>query len=88
MQTSKIKRGDRVKVIGIPPNLPDDRDLKTRSLFEKCLGVTFEVMALERVDDLDVPLVRLDVGSVVGKKTWEHTIWIEPKFVEIVSDCR
>ena len=82
--TSTVKAGDRVKVIGVPPNL-HGKDLKTRSLFEKCVGAAFEVLGFEYAEGLDVPLIRLDVGHVRGKKSWEDTIWIEPQFVEIVS---
>jgi hypothetical protein len=33
-----MKAGDKVVLIGIPPNLPDDEEMRTRELFEKCLG--------------------------------------------------
>jgi len=83
--TSTIKAGDRVKVIGVPANLHDKNDLRTRSLFEKWVGAAFEVLGFEYAEGLDVLLIRLDVGHVLGKKSWEDTIWIEPPFVEIVS---
>jgi hypothetical protein len=78
-----MKIGDKVKVVGIPPDVHDHDDLKTRSLFEKCMGKVFQVEGLEKVEGLDHPLVRLDVGHVVGKNSWEHTIWVEPEFVEL-----
>ncbi len=47
-----MKVGDRVKVIGIPPDVrdrKDDKELATRSLCEKCLGEVFKIQALEKV---------------------------------------
>jgi hypothetical protein len=83
-----MKVGDRVKVIGIPPDVHDSKDdkgLATRSLFEKCLGKVFQIQALESVEGLTFPLVKLDVGHVLGKQSWEDTIWIEPEFVELAD---
>ena len=82
-----MKVGDRVKVIGIPRDIQDskdDNDLATRSLFEKCLGGVFEIQALENVEGLDCPLLKLDVGQVLGKESYMETIWIEQEFVEPV----
>lgn len=81
-----MKIGDKVKVVGIPPDVHDEDDLKTRSLFAKCIGKVFQVEGLEKVEGLDRPLVRLDVGHVVGKNSWEHTIWVEPEFVELALE--
>jgi len=75
-----VKTGDKVKLIGIPPNLPDD-DLNTRGLFEKCMGQSFVVMGMESVEGLPYPLVRLDVGRVLGEEPWKHTIWVEPEYL-------
>ena len=78
--------GDKVRVVGIPPHVYDEDDLKTRSLFEKCIGKVLQVEGLEKVEGLNHPLFRLDVGHVVGKNAWEHTIWVEPEFVEFTSE--
>ena len=80
-----MKAGDKVKVVRIPPDVHDDNELRTRALFEQCVGGVFEVVAIENVEGLDVPLLRLDVGHVVGKESWKDTIWIEPKYVELVD---
>jgi hypothetical protein len=47
-----LRIGDKVTVIGIPPDARDLDELKTRTLFEKCLGKTFTVMELEKVEGL------------------------------------
>jgi hypothetical protein len=78
-----MKAGDMVKLIGIPPNLRDDEDLQTRTLFEKCLGQSFVVSAVESFEGVPFPLARIDVGHVIGKETWEHTIWVEHEYLKI-----
>jgi hypothetical protein len=78
-----MEAGDTVKVIGIPPNLRDEEDLKTLTLFEKCLGQSFTVIGLESVEGLPYPIARLDVGRVFGKEPWRHTIWVEPKYLRL-----
>jgi hypothetical protein len=32
------------------------------------------------------PLARFDVGHVIGKESWEHTIWVEREYLEF-EDC-
>jgi len=78
-----MKTGDTVKLIGIPLNLPEHADLQTRTLFEKCLGQTFVVLGLEDVEGLPYPLARLDVGHAIGEENWKHTIWVEPKYLQV-----
>ena len=73
-----MKAGDVVKLVGIPPNLKDAEDLPTRTLFEKCLGQVFIVGGVESVDGMQTPLIKLDVGNVIGQETWRHAIWVEP----------
>jgi hypothetical protein len=63
-----MKAGDTVKLIGIPPNLQDDKDLQTRTLFEKCLGRSFVVVAVESIEGVSYSLAKLDVGYVLGEE--------------------
>ncbi len=65
----------KVRVIAIPPWLPDD-DLQTRTVFEKCLGQTFEVVG-EKGD-----LLELEVGAVMGVEPYIHSIWIEESYTD------
>ena len=78
-----MKAGDIAKLIGIPPDVQDDEELKTRSLFEKCLGQSFVISAVETFDGVSFPLARIDVGHVIGKESWEHTIWVERDYLEL-----
>ena len=74
--------GDSVKLIGVPPDLRDDEDLKTKTLFEKCLGRTFVVKAIDTIDGLPHPMVELHVGHVEGGEDFEQSIWVEPQYLE------
>ncbi len=78
-----MKIGDTVRLIGIPPDVHDDGELQTRTLFEKCLGRTFTIGGLETVEGLPHKLVRLDVGRVLGVASYLETIWVEPKYLRL-----
>ncbi len=77
-----MKAGDKVKVIGIPPDVRDRDELRTRSLFEKCLGKTFEVARVESVEGLNQPLAVLHVGRVIGKAPDAEWIWVEEQYLQ------
>ncbi len=77
-----MKIGDKVRLIGIPPDANDDNELQTRTLFEKCLGKTFAVAGLETVQGLPYQLVQLDVGDVLGNAAYLETIWVEPEYLQ------
>jgi hypothetical protein len=78
-----VKIGDKVRLIGIPPDAHDDEKLQTRTLFEKCLGKTFTVAGFETVEGLPYQLVQLDVGRVLGKASYLETIWVEPEYLQL-----
>src|SRR5579864_1406303 len=83
-----MKAGETVKLIGVPPNLRDKEDMPTRTLFEKCLGKSFVVEAVESVEGVPFPLAKLDVGHVIGEESWEHTIWVEPEYLQPLGGYR
>jgi hypothetical protein len=78
-----MKPGDTAKLIGIPPNVREDEELHTRTLFEKCLGQSLVIAAVESFEGVPFPLARIDVGHVIGKEPWEHTIWVEREYLEL-----
>jgi hypothetical protein len=78
--------GDRVIVIGVPADLKDDPQLKTREVFEKCVGRTFEIKGIDEVEGLARPLVRLEVGEVAGQESYMETIWIESEYLRSATD--
>jgi hypothetical protein len=83
-----MKAGEIVKLIGIPPNLSDEEDMRTRTLFEKCLGKSFVVEAVESVEGVSFPLAKLDVGHVIGEESWKQTIWVEPEYLQPLDGYR
>ena len=72
-----MKIGDNIRVIGIPKVLPED-EMKTRELFNLCLGHIFPVVGIES------GLLQLNVGEMRGKASYMESIYIEPEFVELV----
>lgn len=83
-----MKVGDRVRLVALPPGLRDDDDLQTKSVFEACLGQTFVIHAYDpavRLDGSPYPLYELHVGHVVGAQDFEHSIWVEPAYLELVA---
>ena len=78
-----MKAGDTVKLIGIPPDLRDDDELKTRTLFEKCLGQSFVIVEVEPIEGVPYPLAKLNVGHILGNEAWRHTIWVEPQYLQL-----
>ena len=75
--------GDKVRLVGIPRDIHDDKVLKTRALFEKCLGKTFTVAGMQTIEGLAYQLVQLDVGHIRGRTPYLETIWVEPEYLQI-----
>jgi hypothetical protein len=73
-----MKIGDRVRVVKIPSGLQEG-ELKTRTVFRKCIGRIFKVEGFQH------ELIELNVGRAVGKASYMETIWIEPEFLEKVT---
>jgi hypothetical protein len=83
-QGLKLSVGDKIRVSGIPPDVrsgiyDEDEELKTRTVFERSLGRIFPVKAFD--DDR----VELHVGKVMSRPAYEHSIWLEPQFIELVT---
>ena len=80
-----MKIGDKVRVIGTPENLPDN-DIAAKQIFELCVGRIFPIEDVRRVEGLGQDVIELLVGEVVGEPDYMHSIYIEPKFLELVRD--
>lgn len=78
-----MKTGDRVVLTSIPPDVGNLDDLRTRELFERCLGKVFVISAVEHRDGWEYPLMQLDVGQVSGKPAYMDTIWVEPQYLRL-----
>ena len=80
-----MKIGDQVRVVRLPDGLVEDDLFQTISLFEHCLGRTFPIVGIQPVPETGSDLLELEVGEVVGKPAYVHSIWIERDFVEVVE---
>ena len=69
----EIRKGDMVRVIGVPANLHDRAGIATPRVFDSALGKTFRVEGIGEYGHLELVVSRSD------------TIWIEPEFVEAVT---
>ena len=78
-----LKVGDRVKVIGVPPDAHNDLGLETRTLLEKCVGKTFTIVGLEAVEGLPYHLAQLEVGQILGRAPYLESIWLEPEYLQL-----
>ncbi len=79
-----MKVGDSVRLVGIPPGLDDDDRMKSRTLFEKCVGMTFRVAGFHSAEGVPFELVELEVGHVLGQEPFMHSIWVEHEYLELV----
>jgi hypothetical protein len=74
-----MNMSDKVRLIAIPPDLPIGKaDLRTKAIFEKCLGREFTMAGFN-----EIGLAELPIESVTG--SIGETIWVEPEFLEILS---
>lgn len=80
MSRTDFKVGEWVRIIGVPPNLADEEPMKTRTLFETCVGRFFRIEDIEEADGL--VFIKLDVGHMRGRERYLESIWIEPEYVE------
>jgi hypothetical protein len=74
-----VKVGSEVRVIGVPDGLEDYPDFPSKSTFTKCVGREFVITGFN-----DIGMAELDISSV--NESVGETIWIEPKFLELVSE--
>ena len=81
IEINSMTIGDRVRVVKVPPDLPEG-ELHTRSLFDRCLGLSFPIAGIEG------DLLELHVGEVLGKLPCMDVIWIESEYVELVSNSQ
>jgi hypothetical protein len=82
-----MKAGDTVTLVGIPPGLQNDEEFQTQALFQKCLGRSFVISAIESFEGVPFPLAGIDVGHMIGMKPWEHTIWVELEYLRLNEEA-
>lgn len=81
-----MKIGDKVKVIGIPPDLPVDitGELNTQETFHKAVGKIFKIKGFYHAPEINKILLELHVGKLSNQSSYMDTIYIEEEFVEKV----
>ena len=78
-----MKAGDTATLIGIPPNVRDEEEFKTRTLFERCLGKSFVIAASESFEGVPFPLARIEIARNLGDEFRSHTIWVELEYLQM-----
>ena len=79
----EFKVGDLIRVVKIPSDLHDAAGIGTPEVFRRTLGKIFRVEGLDKYGHLELVVAE----RKASKNTYSSdTIWIEPEFVEKVSE--
>lgn len=70
--------GTHVRLVGVPDGLEDYPDFPTKSTFERCVGHEFVIAGFN-----ELGMAELEIESVTGSVG--ETIWVEPRFLQVVS---
>ena len=82
MAVPSFKIGDRVRVVLVPPMVEKEMPPETIGLFERCVGRVLRVDGFDEHGHLELNVA--NDGSQAPDYS-QHTIWIEPEFVEKVA---
>ena len=79
--------GDQVRINTVPPYLyrDDPIDKETAEFFERCLGKVFSVEGFDENGQLELWATEKGNRRKAFRGLKTHTIWIEPEFVERIS---
>jgi len=80
----KLKRGDKIRIVGLPKSLRNEGDMQTKTIFKLCHGRVFRIVGFFG-DGIHEDWIELHVGRVVGEPGYKHSIFIEPALVEVVD---
>jgi hypothetical protein len=80
---SRFKVGDFVRVVKIPSDLRDTARLGTPRVFEQAVRKTFRVEGFNEIGHLELVVAERQPSQDTYQS---DTIWIEPEFVEKVSE--
>jgi hypothetical protein len=82
MTKPAFKVGNKVRVLRVPPSVEEQMPEETRPIFLHCVGRVLRVDGFGKYGHLELNVK--DDGSQ-SPDYCDHTIWIEPEFVEHVS---
>jgi hypothetical protein len=85
MKPGKFRTGDMILVIAVPADLLDSAGIGTPQIFKSALGKTFHVREIGEQGFLELHL-RNDGSEATQLGSGVHIIWIEPEFVEKISE--
>jgi hypothetical protein len=80
---TRFKVGDLIRVVQIPTDLHDAAGIDTPEVFQIALGKTFRVEGFDEHGHLELVVAE---HKASGGHYASDTIWIEPEFVEKVSE--
>ena len=80
---SQFKVGDLIRVVRIPADLHDAAGIGTPEVFQRALGKTFRIEGLDDHGHLELVVAEHKASEATHTS---DTIWIEPEFVEKVSE--
>jgi hypothetical protein len=82
-----MKVGDKVRVTRVPSikGLRDVEHLPSKTVFERCIGRVFPIIAITPTPENGSVLLELHVGEVMDEPAYMHSVWIEPECVELVG---
>ena len=85
MAKRRLKIGDRVRVLQVPPSVEHGIHPDTRSLFHRCVGHVYTVRGFDDYEQSELH-VRKTGAESCREGSGCHWIWIEPEFVKIVDE--
>jgi hypothetical protein len=80
---SQFNVGDLIRVVQIPADLHDAAGIGTLEVFQRALSKTFRVEGFDEHGHLELVVAEREAS---GERYASDTIWIEPEFVEKVSE--
>jgi hypothetical protein len=75
--------GDRVRVLLLPPDLERTMSIERQELFRRCVGKVLRVEGIDSFGSLELHV--FDDGNQ-SPDHHHHILFIEPKYVELVTD--
>ena len=82
MSRTSLDIGDRVRVFQVPPSVMSHTPEETQEIFRRCVGQVLRVDGFGDHGHLELN-VKDDGSQSAGY--CDHTIWIEPEYVEYVD---
>jgi hypothetical protein len=83
MTIKDYKIGDKIRVIAVPPLVIEQMPEETIKLFQKCVGQELRIVGFN--EEYELLEFHVEDDGAQSKEDTNHTIWLEPEYVEMVS---